>query len=129
EQGLEPLALDILKWPAQSLEELATPYTNEEVIDVSFALQGASDIIAELIADDPELRKKLREYYQKYGVLTTTLKKGAEDTKKIFEMYYDYTEPVAKIVPHRTLAINRGENEDILRVNLQVEEDRVVSLI
>lgn len=129
EQGLEPLAVEILKWPTGSLEDLASSYITDEVIDAQAALQGASDIISEQIADDPELRKKLRDYYKKHAIITASLKKGAEDDKRIFEMYYDYREPASKIVPHRTLAINRGESEDVLRVGVEVETDQVVQLM
>lgn len=121
ELGLEPLALKLLEFPTDTLDKLATPFLTEEVSSIEAALQGASDILAEQIADDPELRTRLRTHYQKHAIITSSIKKGAEDEKQAFEMYYDYREPVAKIVPHRTLALNRGEKEDVLRVGIEVD--------
>lgn len=121
ELGLEPLAQKLIEFPSATLEELATPFLTEEVISTEAALQGASDILAEQIADDPELRTRLRTHYLKHAIITSSIKKGAEDEKQSFEMYYDYQEPVAKIVPHRTLALNRGEKEGVLRVGVEVD--------
>lgn len=121
ELGLEPLALKLLDFPTDTLDTLAAPFLTEKVSSIEAALQGASDILAEQIADDPELRTRLRTHYQKHAIITSSIKKGAEDEKQAFEMYYDYREPVAKIVPHRTLALNRGEKEDVLRIGIEVD--------
>lgn len=129
ELGLEPLAHKVLEFSTVPLEELATPFLTEEVTSIEAALQGASDILAEQIADDPELRTRLRAHYQKHAIMTSSKKKGTEDEKDAFEMYYEYREPVAKIVPHRTLAINRGEKEDVLRVGIEVDPELTQRLI
>lgn len=128
EKGLEPLALEILKWPHATAETLAKDYETAE-LSIQDALAGASDILAELISDDAEVRSALREHYKKHGRIETKIKKQAEDEKSVFEMYYDYQEAVAKIVPHRTLAINRGEKEDVLRVSIDVDSEQVGRLI
>lgn len=129
ELGLEPLALEILKWPHSTPEKLAAAFIQGEVESTEQALQGASDILAELISDDPEIRSILRVFYKKQSLIVTKLKKGAVDEKAVFEMYYDYQEAAAKIVPHRTLAINRGEKEDVLRVAVEVDVDRVLAVV
>lgn len=128
EKGLEPLAQDILKWPNATAESLAKDYETSE-LSIQDALAGASDILAELISDDAEVRSALREHYKKHGRIETKIKKQADDEKSVFEMYYDYQEAVSKIVPHRTLAINRGEKEEVLRVSIDVDNEQVSRLI
>lgn len=129
ELGLEPLATEVLKWPSTTPEKLAGPYVKGDVETIEQALQGASDIIAEMISDDPDVRSTLRAFYKRQAKITTKLKKGAVDEKAVFEMYYEYSEAVSKIVPHRTLAINRGEKEDVLRVAIEVDVDQAVAKI
>ena len=106
--------------PAPSI--LAKDYLNDEVETVEDALQGARDIIAELISDDPKGRKLLRYSIRKNGVITA---KGAQEDLGVYEMYKEYSEPVSKIARHRVLAINRGEKEGFLKVS--VEYDKTIA--
>lgn len=121
-KGLEPLAI-WLKQPklTESIESKAQQFINEEVKDTSAALQGAQDIIAEHISDEPKYRKKILKDTYMYGQLVTQKKKNAEDEKEIFSMYYDYSEPIKKIANHRVLAINRGEKEKVISVKLEMD--------
>ncbi len=89
-------------------------------------MQGASDIIAEQISDDAESRKWIRQLTVDQGILITEKKKSAEDEKEVYGMYYEYQEKVKTIVPHRVLAINRGEKEDVLKVSIQAPEDTIL---
>ena len=120
EKGLEPLAL--LIW-AQELEsgaplELAASYINEEkgAATAEEALQGAMDIIAEMIADDPELTAIVRERTQRAGLITSEATDPAEST--VYDLYYEFSEGIFKIPDHRVLAVNRGENEKKLKVKV-----------
>ncbi|RUS53130.1 hypothetical protein QI30_14810 [Kurthia sp. 3B1D] len=118
ELGLEPLADQLLALPNEAPEKLAQAFVSEEV-DVEVALQGARDILAERFSDDAKIRETIRRFTWKEGVISTSVKDEEKDEKAIFEMYYSYEEPLAKIVPHRTLAINRGEHEEVLRVAIK----------
>ncbi|MGM7636911.1 Tex family protein [Bacillus sp. Hm123] len=129
EKGLEPLAEWMLSLPAAPpVEEEAKKYISaeKEVASIEEAIQGAMDIIAEAVADDAQIREWIRKESFRTGVIQSTLKKDAEDEKNIFEMYYSYEEPVARIVPHRTLALNRGEKEGVLKVTIQADIDKVI---
>lgn len=117
ELGLEPLAEQFLQYPTNTLAQLAAPYVSGEV-DEEQAIQGAKDILAERFADEVKIRDLIRQLTWREGTITTAVKKEEQDEKQIFEMYYSYEEPLSKIVPHRTLAINRGEKEDVLRVSI-----------
>ncbi|MCD8872559.1 RNA-binding transcriptional accessory protein [Staphylococcus gallinarum] len=121
-KGLEPLAI-WLKQPklTESIESKAQQFINEEVKDTNAAIQGAQDIIAEHISDEPKYRKKILKDTYMYGQLVTQKKKNAEDEKEIFSMYYDYSEPIKKIANHRVLAINRGEKEKVISVKLEMD--------
>ncbi|MEK4131666.1 Tex family protein [Solibacillus sp. FSL W8-0474] len=129
ERGLEPLAEQILKFSKQSLEQLANPFLNEEqgVITIEDALTGARDILAERFADDATVREKLRTLSWREGKLVTMLKNADKDEKQVFEMYYEYEEPVHRMAPHRTLAVNRGEKEEVLRVSIEVPVDKATA--
>ena len=126
ERGLEPLAHWIWAQPKQgSLEAEAQAYVQPDgdVPTVADAIQGAMDIIAEMIADDPKVRAWVRTFTQEHGVVVTEAKdKSAES---VYEMYYSYREPLKKLPPHRTLAINRGEREEVLKVSLEVPTEQV----
>jgi uncharacterized protein len=127
EKGLEPLAQYMLSGPLSGDPEAeAANYMDEEkeVFSISDALKGAMDIIAETVADDPEIRAWLRDFTWKKGTLSTKAKE--KDVKSVYEMYYDYQEPVHNVVPHRILAINRGEREGILRVHIEIDEEAVL---
>ncbi|MFJ7664761.1 Tex family protein [Lysinibacillus sp. NPDC097162] len=130
EKGLEPLADILLEYRNEALVQLAQQFVDvENVATVDDALAGARDILAERFADDAGIRQKIRAFSWKEGVLTTTLKNAEVDEKKVFEMYYEYEEPVNRIVPHRILAVNRGEKEDVLKVAIQVPIDRVLMIM
>lgn len=131
-KGLQPLADAIMKQETnQSLEELALPFVNEEkgVANVQEALAGASDIIAEIISDDAELRKKLREFLFEAGTIETTLKEKQNEKTPIYETYANFKETVKTLPSHRVLAINRGEKDDCLKVEVKVNEERCLEII
>ncbi|MGI2244250.1 Tex family protein [Staphylococcus cohnii] len=129
-KGLEPLA----KWLKSSsldmtIEEKATQFLNEEIENVEQAIQGAQDIIAEKISDEPKYRTKILKDTFQHGKIVTQKKKNAEDEQEIFSMYYDYSEPIKKIANHRTLAINRGEKEKILTVKVEMDIQGIENFI
>ncbi|WP_345806993.1 Tex family protein [Bacillus pumilus] len=126
-KGLEPLAEYVLTLPNDEIEKKAASFINEEkeVTSVEEALEGAQYIIAEQLADDPDMRKWIRsETYQK-GNLVTSGKDIEIDEKNVYEMYYDYQEPIKKIVPHRVLAVNRGEKEGILKAAIEPPAENI----
>ncbi len=126
-KGLEPLAEYLLKLPNDDIEKKASAFINEEkeVTTAEEALEGAQHIIAEQLADDPDMRKWIRsETYQK-GSLVTSGKDVENDEKNVYEMYYDYQEPIKKIVPHRVLAVNRGEKEGILKAAIEPPAENI----
>lgn len=130
EKGLEPLADLLLAFSDDALEQLAIDFVdNEQVANTEEALIGARDILAERFADDASIREKIRAYSWKDGILVTSVKNTEIDEKNVFEMYYEYEEPVSRIVPHRILAINRGEKEEILKVSIHVPVDRVLMIM
>ncbi|WP_224930327.1 Tex family protein [Bacillus safensis] len=126
-KGLEPLAEYLLTLPSDQIEKKAAAFISEEkeVANVEEALEGAQHIIAEQLADDPDMRKWIRsETYQK-GSLVTSGKEVESDEKNVYEMYYDYQEPIKKIVPHRILAVNRGEKEGILKAAIEPPAENI----
>jgi len=132
EKGLEPLAGWILTFPLQgSLEVEASKYLSEEkgVTTVEEAVFGAQDILAEMISDDAGSRKWIRTETFKRGQVESEVKDKEKDEKDVYEMYYEYVEPINKIVPHRILALNRGEKEGILRVAIKVETESVLNYL
>lgn len=129
EAGLEPLADWLLGFPDASeaeIEAIASDYLNSEydVETVADALAGAHEIIAEQVADNPEYRKRLRDYTIYNAQITSTVKNEEIDEKNVFQQYYEYAEDYRKIAPHRTLALNRGESEEVLTVKLEVGDER-----
>ncbi len=131
EKGLEPLAQSLLTFSKEPIDTLAASYVNKEkeVHTIEDALQGAKDIIAEFVSDDPAIRNLIRFETQKKGKLKSTVKDETLDEKKVYELYYDFEEPIQKMVSHRTLAINRGEKEKILKVSLVLPEKEVIAKI
>ena len=126
ERGLEPLAQIIAsQLVKQPLAEVAAAYITEDVPDVQAALSGASDILAEQISDEADYRTAIRKMTFNEGILRTEAKKPEE--KSVYEMYYDYSEPVKRVVGHRILAINRGEKEKILTVTLETPETEILT--
>lgn len=124
EKGLEDLALSILEHSISNLGDEASSYINEEkeVLNVDDALKGSRDIIAEMVSDDAEIRKFIRTLALKEGTLIV---KNTTDEKSVYDMYYDYSESVKSIVPHRVLAINRGEKDEFLKVKLDINTDKI----
>lgn len=131
EKGLEPLAEWLLTFSKESIEEKAKEFLSEEkeVLTIDDAVAGAKDIIAEVVSDDAESRKWIRKETTKSGTVVSAVKEAEKDEKKVYEMYYEYEEPVNKIVPHRILALNRGEKEEILRVSIKMNTDLVMSYL
>ena len=130
--GLEPLAKKIMSFPTSgSIEDLCKPYINENVKTIEEASLGASYIIAEWISDNAYYRKYIRSYIYKNGTIISKLKKGKDslDEAKTYEMYYDYTEVIKWAKPHRIMAMNRGEKEGILSVNLDFNIDEIVAYL
>jgi len=124
--GLEPLAKIIMSFKFNgTLEELTCKFINDKVKTMEEALLGAQYIIAEWISDNASYRKWIRSYTFKNANIVTKIKKGAEDEKKVYEMYYEYKEPVKYIKSHRYLAINRGEKEKILTVSFDIVKDDI----
>lgn len=132
ERGLEPLAEWIKGQPSNgSLKEKAMEFVNEaqEVLTAEDAIEGAKDILAEWISDEPSYRQWIREQTFRKGKIITSSKDEEKDEKKVYEMYYEYEEPIQKVVPHRVLAMNRGEKEGILKVAIQAPADLITSHI
>lgn len=127
--GLEPLAKIIMSFPPNFNDESVKKFLNENVKTVEDAITGAKYIIAEWISDNAYYRKWIRSYYFKNATITSKLKKNANDENKVYEMYYDFSESVKHIKPHRVLAINRGENEKILSVSIDVNDEDILNYL
>ena len=128
--GLEPLAKMMMSFPATgSIEDMAKKFLNETVKNVDEAITGAKYIIAEWISDNAGYRKYIRSYFYKNGVIISKVKKDAKDENKTYEMYYDYSEAVKHIKPHRILALNRGENEKVLTVSIDVNKEEIIAYL
>ncbi|WP_417498544.1 Tex family protein [Marinilactibacillus sp. GCM10026970] len=127
EQGLQPFADWLLSFPDAELENEAANYIDEEkeVLTVEEVLAGAHEIIAEYISDNPQYREWIRDYTSKNGTVLSTVKDKTADEKAVYEMYYEYSETIKSLVAHRILALNRGEKEGVLSVNIEVDEDRI----
>ena len=129
EKGLESLADAIIKQDESiDINKYAEGYINKEkeVNSVEDAINGALDIIAENISDNPEYRKKIKKICYREGIINT---KSAKDEKSNYEMYYDFQEKVNRIPSHRILAINRGEKEEFLKVKIDKPEEKILELI
>ncbi|MED3897597.1 Tex family protein [Priestia aryabhattai] len=131
EKGLEPLAQWLLSFPRSEVKNEAQTYINEEsgVQSSDEAIQGALDIVAEQISDEASYRQWIRATTVKDGIIVTSVKDREKDEKNIYEMYYEYTEAVKRIVPHRILAMNRGEKDGILKVSIDAPTDRILSYL
>ena len=130
EKGLDSLAKDILGQKITgTVSEEAEKYISEEkgVLSAQEAVQGAEDIIAEYISDQAEYRTYIRKNVWKDGLVVAKAKE--ENTESVYEMYYDFTEPVNRIAGHRILAINRGENEKILTVKIEADEEKMLNYL
>ena len=129
ERGLEPLAELILAQEITegALDEFAQDYLSEEVPTVEEAYAGARDIVAEVISEDADLRKAVRERTLDKGLLVCTVADASLDPQGKYQLYYEYAEPLKAIPPHRLLAINRGEKEGVLKVKLEAPTDEIVA--
>ena len=125
--GLEPLAKIILSFPKKLYD--VEKYLNENVKTVDDALTGAKYIIAEYISDNSNYRKYIRNNIFNNGRISSKLKKNAVDEKKTYEMYYDYSEDIKTIKPHRVLALNRGEKEDVLTVSIDSSKEFIINYL
>ena len=125
EKGLEPLAQIILAQDVkQSVKKIAEKYITDEVKTVEDAIQGAQDIIAEIISDNSDFRKKIRQNTFFTGQIETKAKDKEKSTE--YDIYYNYSENVKKIPPHRILAINRAENEGIIRAKIVCDSEEII---
>lgn len=124
ENGLEPLANMILRQSrkGETPQQAAQAFLNEAVTSIEEALQGARDIVAEVIADDAAVRGELREKALNFATLRASKIKSADDPKATYKTYYEFENRINYVKPHQTLAINRGEVEKILRVNVEIPE-------
>lgn len=129
--GLEPLANMIMEFKNRDIKKEAKSFLNDKVTSIEEAIEGAKYIIAEAISDNAEYRKYIRENIVKFGIITSKVKKKAQelDQAKTYEMYYDYSEAIKSIKPHRVLAINRGEKEGILSVNIDVDFSYIINYL
>ncbi len=128
--GLEPLAKMIMSFPMNgTLEDLASKFVKDD-LSAEKCIEGSKYIIAEWISDNASYRKWIRSYFYKNGIISSTKKKGEDiDSAKTYEMYYSYQEPVKYIKPHRILALNRGENEKVLSVSIDIDKEGVLSYL
>ena len=128
--GLEPLAKMIMSFPINGiLEDLASKFVKDD-LSTEKCIEGSKYIIAEWISDNASYRKWIRSYFYKNGIISSTKKKGEDiDSAKTYEMYYSYQEPVKYIKPHRILALNRGENEKVLSVSIDIDKEGVLSYL
>jgi uncharacterized protein len=122
EKGLEPLAEYILKQVSDSPEEVARQFLNDQVPSVEEALQGARDIVAEIISDNANVRTTTREKALKFSTLRAEKIEGAVDEKSVYESYYNFSIRIDRLQPHQILAITRGEKEGVLRVHVDLSE-------
>jgi len=128
EKGLEPLSAKIMLQTASSIEELAKEYIDEEkgVKTIEDALAGASDIIAEMLSDDAEVRDMLREELKEHGVVESV---AAGEDDSVYAQYYDFHQGYKKMAGHQTLAVNRGEKEGFLKVSIVCDEEKLMKML
>ena len=127
--GLEPLAKIIMSLPNKTRDEVAKDFLNESVKTIDDAITNAGYIIADWISDNPKYRKYIRKYYWYNGVVTSKLKKNAEDPNKVYEIYYNFEAKITNIKPHQILAINRAEKEKIVTYSLSVDSKKVLEYL
>ena len=127
--GLEPLAKIIMSFKCTDIKKVSKNYLNENIKSVEEAIDGAKFIIAEWISDNANYRKYIRNNMSNYGIIRTKKKNNDLDVSKTYEMYYDYSEKIKYIKPHRILAINRGEREEILTVSISIDNDLIINYL
>ncbi len=126
ERGLEPLAQMIMEQKSHWIESLAEKYINEEVPTLEYALQGARDIIAELVSEDQQARNSVRQVFKRAATVKTKIARGKEEEGKQYQDYFQFEESLQKIPSHRLLAILRAEAQGILRVTIAPEEEQAI---
>ena len=127
--GLEPLAKIIMSFPTSGdISSICSKFIKDDLSEEK-CIEGAKYIIAEWISDNASFRKWIRSYFFKNGVIISKVKKDADDVNKVYEMYYDFIEAVKYIKPHRILAINRGEKEKVLNVNIDINKDEIIAYL
>lgn len=128
--GLEPLAKIIMSFPTKGdLNTLTSKFINDKVKTPEEAIKNVSYIIAEWISDNASYRKFIRDFIYKNGTVITKKKKNAVDEKNTYEMYYEYSETVKYIKPHRIMAINRAEKEGVISVNIDYDNDKIIEYL
>lgn len=128
--GLEPLAKMMMSFPTSgTMEGLCSKFINDKVKTLNDATTGACYIIAEWISDNAQYRKWIRTFFFKNGIIVSKKKKDSVDENSVYEMYYDYSETVKSIKPHRILALNRGEREKVLNVSIDVNKEEIIDFI
>jgi len=125
ENGLEPLAKWLLTFPKEEVSNKANQFINEKVPTVEDVLKGAHEILAEQFGDSAKYRTWIRSYIFNKGRYVSVEKKAEKDEKGVYELYYDFSEPINKMVSHRVLATNRGEKEGVLKVGLEADEAKI----
>ena len=127
--GLEPLAKMMMSFPVSGdINVLCSKFIKDD-LDQDKCIEGAKYIIAEWISDNANYRKWIRSYFFKNGIICTSVKKNADDPNKVYEMYYDFNEPVKHMKPHRVLAVNRAEKEKVITVNIDVNKDEIIAYL
>ena len=130
ERGLEPFALRILSFPEDlDLEAEAQRYFNEDLVTFENVMDGVHEILAEIFGDEPQYRKWVRMETFKHGSIQSKLSKSDNDERKVYEMYYDFSEGVSKVANHRVLALNRAEKEDVIKVSIEVDENPIFAYL
>lgn len=130
ENGLEPLAKWILSCPQEGdVKAKAKQFINDKVKDEEAAVQGAKDIIAEYVSDDAKVRERIRDAMNRFGCIVTKEKKKHEDIKKVYQIYYDYSERLTSLAPHRIMAIDRAEKEKVISVSIVIDDERQIEWI
>lgn len=125
-KGLQPLANLIYSCPKYFDGKEAQSFLNEEVKTIEEALQGACDIIAEMVSDNAKLRWRVKESIEKYGRIVTKAKKDHNDEKKVYQLYYDFSKPVKYLANHQIMAINRAEKEKVITVSFEFNEENAI---
>ena len=127
--GLEPLAKIIMTLPNKTREDVAKDFLNDQVKTIDEAITNAGYIIADWISDKPKYRKYIRKYYWYNGLVTSKLKKNAEDPNKVYEIYYNFETKITNIKPHQILAISRAEKEKVVTYSLKVDSKKILEYL
>lgn len=128
--GLEDLAKIIMSFPTKGdLDSISSKFLNEEVKDTEFAILNAGYIISEWISDNASYRKYIRNFIKKSGLITSKIKKNADDLEKVYEMYYEFSDSLRGIKSYRVMALDRGEKEGVLSVGLSYDKDSIINYL